>query len=43
LAALANVPALDLDLFHWEGDGYGRKRDEEAAKQLVRDAAAAPC
>jgi adenylate kinase family enzyme len=30
LAALAGVPAIDLDLLHWEGDGYGAKREERS-------------
>src|SRR5215472_16095499 len=42
LAALAHVPVIDLDLLHWENDGYRIKREEEVAKRLVRDAAAAP-
>ncbi len=40
LAALTHIPAIDLDTLHWERDGH--KRDEEAAKRLVREAAAAP-
>src|SRR5260370_5625012 len=31
LAALILVPVIDLDLLNWEGDSYGRKRDEDAA------------
>jgi adenylate kinase family enzyme len=42
LAALAGVPAIDLDLLHWEADGYGVKREEAVARQLVREAAAQP-
>jgi adenylate kinase family enzyme len=42
LAVLSHMRAIDLDLLHWEDDGYGRKRDEDDAKRLVRDAAAAP-
>ena len=42
LATLAQTPAIDLDLLHWEGDGYGVKRDESAARQLVRAAADQP-
>jgi adenylate kinase family enzyme len=42
LAALANVPAIDLDLLHWEGDGYSTKREEAVAREMVREAAAAP-
>ena len=31
LAASIHVPVIDLDLLNWEGNGYGRKRDEDAA------------
>ena len=39
LASLVHAPAIDLDLLHWEADGYGAKRDENAARQLVLAAA----
>jgi adenylate kinase family enzyme len=42
LAALTGVPAIDLDLLHWEGNGYGVKREEAVARQMVREAAAQP-
>jgi adenylate kinase family enzyme len=42
LAALANVPAIDLDLLDWEGHGYGSKREEAVAREMVREAAVAP-
>ena len=42
LALATHAPIIDLDLLHWEGDGYGRKRDEGLARQLVRDEAAKP-
>lgn len=42
LAALNHVPVIDLDLLHWLDDGYRIRREEEVAKCLVRDAAAAP-
>jgi adenylate kinase family enzyme len=42
LAALADVPAIDLDALHWEGDDYSVKREEGVARELVREAAAAP-
>ncbi|MFZ1104781.1 MAG: hypothetical protein WAN86_18350, partial [Hyphomicrobiaceae bacterium] len=42
LAALGNVSAIDLDLLHWDGDGYGMKREEAVAREMVREAAAAP-
>jgi adenylate kinase family enzyme len=35
------APVFDLDDFHWQ-DGYGFKRAEPIARQLVADAAAAP-
>jgi adenylate kinase family enzyme len=40
LAARLGVPAVDLDHLHWEDEGYGRKRDEAAARGLVAEAAA---
>jgi hypothetical protein len=40
LAALSHIPAIDLDSLHWERDGH--KRNEETAKRLVGEAAAAP-
>ena len=42
LAPLVAGPAIDLDLLHWETGGYGVKRDENAARQLVRTAADEP-
>lgn len=42
LAARANLTAIDLDPLHWEGNGYGVKREEAVARVMVRDAAAAP-
>jgi adenylate kinase family enzyme len=42
LAALADVPAIDLDALHWEGDGYGVKRDEAVARAMVHEIAAQP-
>ena len=32
LAGIVHVPVVDLDLLHWERDGYGRQRNEEAAR-----------
>ena len=40
LSDLNQVTVINLDLLHWEGDGYRHKRDENAAKHLVRDASA---
>src|SRR6266481_2614731 len=35
LAASIHVPVIDLDLLNWEGNGYGRKRDEDAARRMT--------
>jgi adenylate kinase family enzyme len=40
LAALASVPVIDLDMLHWEGNGYGAKREAAVARQMVQEAAA---
>jgi adenylate kinase family enzyme len=37
IASLAHIPAIDLDLLHWEEDGYGLKRDEDLARKMVLD------
>ena len=42
LAALILVPVIDLDLLNWEGDGYGRKRDEDAARRMTLEVSAQP-
>src|SRR5665213_1597808 len=42
LAARLHIPAIDLDLMHWEDEGYGQKRDESAARRLVAEAADEP-
>jgi adenylate kinase family enzyme len=39
MAHRIGAPAIDLDLVHWQ-DIYGIKRDEDAAKRMVADAAA---
>jgi len=39
---LFSIPVIGLDAFHWQGDGYGRKRDEKEARQLVLQATTAP-
>jgi adenylate kinase family enzyme len=41
LAARSKIPAIDLDLFHWENEGHGDKRDEDVAKRLTAEAAQA--
>jgi adenylate kinase family enzyme len=38
LAQRVRAPAIDLDLFHWH-ESYGIKRDEDAAKRMVAEAA----
>ena len=42
LAALILVPVIDLDLLNWEGDDYGRKRDEDAARRMTLEVSAQP-
>lgn len=37
VANLARIPAIDLDLLHWEEGGYGLKRDEDIARKMVLD------
>jgi adenylate kinase family enzyme len=42
LSALIHVPVIDLDLLNWEGDGYGRKRDDDAARRMTLEVSAGP-
>jgi adenylate kinase family enzyme len=42
IASLAHIPAIDLDLLHWEQDGYGVKRNEEVARQMALDVSNQP-
>lgn len=42
IADLTHIPAIDLDLLHWDGDGYGLKRNEDAARKMVLDIADKP-
>jgi len=42
LSALIRVPVIDLDLLNWEGDGYGRKRDDDAARRMTLEVSAGP-
>src|ERR1700693_3885094 len=42
LAILIDAPVVDLDRLHWEGDGYGRKRAEEIARQMALEVSARP-
>jgi adenylate kinase family enzyme len=37
VAGLAHIPAIDLDLLHWEEGSYGLKRNEDIARKLVLD------
>jgi adenylate kinase family enzyme len=37
IAILADIPAIDLDLLHWEDDGFGSKRNEAVARKMVLD------
>ena len=37
VANLANIPAIDLDLLHWEEGSYGQKRNEDVARRMVRE------
>lgn len=39
---LFGSPVVGLDSIHWQGEGYGQKRDEQEARQLVLQATAAP-
>jgi len=37
IANLVHIPAIDLDLLHWEEGSYGLKRSEDVARKMVRD------
>lgn len=37
IANLAHIPAIDLDLLHWEEGSYGLKRNEDVARKMVLD------
>jgi len=39
---LFSIPVIGLDAFHWQGEGYRKKRGEEEARQLVRQATTSP-
>jgi len=41
LAASIHVPVIDLDL-NWEGNGYGRRRDEDAARRMTLEVSTQP-
>lgn len=36
LNSFTSIPIVDLDLLHWEDHGYGRKRDEDAARTMLK-------
>lgn len=42
IASLVHIPVIDLDLLHWEPDGYGAKRNEDVARQLALDVSNQP-
>ena len=42
MANLAHIPVIDLDLLHWEGDGYGSKRNEHVARRMVLEVSSQP-
>src|SRR5213080_367989 len=42
LAASIHVPVIDLDRLNWEGNGYGRKRDEDAARRMTLQVSTQP-
>ena len=42
IASAAAVPPIDLDHIHWEGCGYGSRRDEDTARGLVAEASERP-
>ena len=42
LATLIHASVVDLDLLHWEDSGFGVRRNEETAKQMVSDAISTP-
>jgi len=42
IASLVHIPVIDLDLLHWEQDGYGAKRNEDVARQMALDVSNQP-
>jgi adenylate kinase family enzyme len=42
IAIVADIPAIDLDLLHWEDDGFGSKRNEAVARKMVLDISGQP-
>jgi adenylate kinase family enzyme len=43
IASLVHIPVIDLDLLHWEEDGYGAKRNEQVARKMALDVSDQPC
>jgi adenylate kinase family enzyme len=37
IANIADIPAIDFDLLHWEEGGFGSKRNEAVARKMVLD------
>ena len=42
IAQVFSVPIIDLDEIYWMGGGYGLKRDEAAARELLEQTASQP-
>ena len=42
IAGLVHIPVIDLDMLHWEQDGYGSKRNEDVARQMALDVSRQP-
>jgi adenylate kinase family enzyme len=42
MSSLAHIPIIDLDLLHWEQDGYGLKRNEHEARMMVLEVSKQP-
>jgi adenylate kinase family enzyme len=40
LGALIHAPVFDLDLIHWQSNGFGAKQNEHLARQKVAEVAA---
>ena len=42
IASLVHIPVIDLDLLHWEEDGYGAKRNEDVARKMALEVSNQP-
>ena len=42
IAEYAKCAVVDLDMIHWDGGGFGKKRDEELAKQMTASISVEP-